>query len=166
MKGHTGGTLSMGKGSVYSTSTKQKLVTRSSTESEVVGVYDVMPQMLWTKHFLEALGMRVETILHQDNTSAILLERNGRRSSTKRTRHMNIRYFFITDHVASGDVKIVHCPTDVMLGDHYTKSLQGQAFLRLRDAIMNIDPTSKYHSAHRSVLDNEELDHDLDCRNA
>jgi hypothetical protein len=159
MKGHTGGTMSLGSGSIYSTSTKQKLTTRSSTECEVVGVYDVMPQMLWTRNFLEAQGMKiVETVLHQDNTSAILLEKNGRRSSTKRTRHMNIRYFFIADHVASKDVTIVHCPTEVMLGDHFTKPLQGSLFLRMRDAIMNIDRNSPYHSSHRSVLSIDECD--------
>lgn len=53
MKGHTGGTLTLGHGSVYSTSTKQKLVSRSSTECEIVGVHDVMPQMLWTAYFLK-----------------------------------------------------------------------------------------------------------------
>jgi hypothetical protein len=52
MKSHTGGTLSLGKGSIYSTSSKQKLVTRSSTEAEVVGVHDLMPQLIWTAHFL------------------------------------------------------------------------------------------------------------------
>jgi hypothetical protein len=44
MKSHTGGTLSLGKESIYSTSNKQKLVTHSSTKAKVVGVHDVMPQ--------------------------------------------------------------------------------------------------------------------------
>jgi hypothetical protein len=51
MKSHTGGTLSLGKGSVYLTSTKQKLNTKSSTEAELVGVDDVMPLILWTQYF-------------------------------------------------------------------------------------------------------------------
>ena len=41
MKSHTNGTLSLGKGSIYSTSSKQKLVTRSSTEAEVIGVHNI-----------------------------------------------------------------------------------------------------------------------------
>ena len=91
MKSHTGGTMSMGKGSIYSTSNKQKLVTRSYTEAEIVAVHDVMPQLLWTTHFLAEQGINInESILYQDNTSSILLEKNGRNSSTKRTRHMNI----------------------------------------------------------------------------
>jgi hypothetical protein len=154
MKGHTGGTMSMGSGSIYSTSTRQKLVTRSSTESEVIGVYDVMPQLLWTRNFLIDQGVRADgnTTLYQDNKSAILLEKNGKSSSSKKTKHMNIRYFFIKDRVESGDVKIEHCPTGEMLADYFTKPLQGSLFLRMRDQIMNIDSNNKYHSNRRSVL--------------
>jgi hypothetical protein len=148
--------MSMGQGSIYSTSTKQKLVTRSSTEAEIVGVHDVMPQMIWTAHFLTGQGINInESILYQDNTSSILLEKNGRGSSTKRSRHMNIRYFFVKDQVDSKRVKIEHCPTAEMLADFFTKPLQGAAFRKLRDHIMNLAPSGIYHSTnsdHRSVL--------------
>ena len=78
MKGHTGATLSLGKGAIYSGSWKQRLVSRSSTESELIGVYDVLPQVLWTKQFLEEQGcLDTTTVVYQDNTSSILLERNG-----------------------------------------------------------------------------------------
>ena len=56
MKGHTGATLSLGKGTIYSGSWKQKLVAQSSTESELIGMHDVLPQVLWTKQFLEEQG--------------------------------------------------------------------------------------------------------------
>jgi hypothetical protein len=135
---------------------KQKLVTRSSTEAEIVGVHDVMPQLIWTAHFLRGQGVVVdESILYQDNTSSILIEKNGRSSCTKRTWHMNIRYFFIKDEVDAKRVRIEHCRTDVMLADFFTKPLQGAPFKKLRDEIMNIDPSSAYHSSnsvHRSVL--------------
>jgi hypothetical protein len=149
--------MSLGKGSLYSTSSKQKLVTRSSTEAEVVGTHDVMPQLFWTAHFLDGQGIHVdESILYQDNTSAILMEKNGRSSSTKRTRHINIRYFFLKDQVDSKRVKIEHCPTGDMLADYFTKPLQGPQFRKLHDRIMNIAPSSAYHSSnsgHRSVLE-------------
>jgi hypothetical protein len=156
MKGHTGGTMSLGKGSIYSTSGKQKLVTRSSTECEIVGVHDVLPQLLWTGYFLIEQGFHVkETVLYQDNTSSILIEKNGRNSCSKRSRHMNIRYFFIKDQVDSKRVQIEHCPTEDMIADYFTKPLQGAPFRKLRDLIMNIDPSSVYHSNNsprRSVL--------------
>jgi hypothetical protein len=98
MKSHMGGMMSLGKGAAYGTSTREKLNTKSSTEAELVGVNDVMPQILWTRYFLEAQGYGVEdSLVYQDNQSAILLEKNGRASSGKRTRHINIRYFFVTD---------------------------------------------------------------------
>jgi hypothetical protein len=59
-----------------------------------------MPQVLWTRYFLEAQGYTVwDSIIYQDKQSSILLEKNGKRSSRKRTRHINIRYFFVTDRV-------------------------------------------------------------------
>jgi hypothetical protein len=73
MRSHTGGTMSMGTGAVYSTSKKQKLNTKSSTEAELVGVNDVLPQALWTRYFMEAQGYGVTTILNQDNQSTIKL---------------------------------------------------------------------------------------------
>jgi hypothetical protein len=94
MKSHTGGTLSMGKGSTYSVSKSQRLNTNSLTKAEVVGVDDVMAQVLWTRYFLEAQGYKAEKhTVHQDNQSAMLLERNGRGCSSKQTRHINVRCF-------------------------------------------------------------------------
>jgi hypothetical protein len=48
--------LTMGRVFPISTSTKQKLNTRSSTESELVGVDDMMPIIIWTRHFLLSQG--------------------------------------------------------------------------------------------------------------
>jgi len=137
MKSHTGATMTLGKGSPYSTSTRQKLNTKSSTESELVAVDDVMPQALWTSYFLEAQGYDIESLIYQDNQSAILLEKNGRRSSGKRTRHVNIRYFFVADRVKAGEVNIKYCPTGEMRGDFFTKPLQGTAFRKFRELVMN-----------------------------
>jgi hypothetical protein len=91
MKSHTGGVMMMGKGTIYATFTWQKLNTRSSMEGKLVGVNDVMPQILWTHYFLEAQGYDIQdSIIYQDNQSAMLLEKNGRASSGKCTWHINI----------------------------------------------------------------------------
>ena len=124
MKSHTGGAISLGRGVIYGISKRQKLNTKSSTESEVVGADDVMPQMLWTRYFLEAQGFKIhDNVLYQDNKSSILLENNGRGSSGKRTRHIAMRYFFISDRVKSKKVCIKYCPTGIMLADYFTKPL-------------------------------------------
>jgi Reverse transcriptase (RNA-dependent DNA polymerase) len=139
MRSHTGGTMSLGKGSVYSSSIRQKMNTRSSTEAELVGVNDMMSMVLWTRNFLESQGYEVaDNILYQDNESAILLEKNGQKSSTKRTRHIEIRYFFVTDNVKRGRLRIEYCPTGDMIADFFTKPLQGSAFRKMVKTIMNI----------------------------
>ena len=90
MRGHTGGAVTLGRGFPIVTSTKQKLNTRSSTEAELVGIDDLMPAILWTRYFLKAQGYDVkENILYQDNKSSILLARNGKASSSKRTKHIS-----------------------------------------------------------------------------
>ena len=77
MKSHTGGVMSMGTGAAYSTSTKQKLNTKSSTEAEPVGIDDVLPQAHWTKSFMEAQGYGVSTLLNQDNHTTLKLATNA-----------------------------------------------------------------------------------------
>ena len=67
-----------------------------------------------------------KNILYQDNQSAMLLEKNGKRSSSQRTRAINIRYFFITDQVEKGNLTIKYCPTNKMVADYFTKPLQGK----------------------------------------
>ena len=68
MQSHTGGVLLAGKGAIYSTSTKQKLNTKKSTESELVGINNVMPMILWTKDFLDAQGYDTSALtINQDN---------------------------------------------------------------------------------------------------
>ena len=105
--------LSDGRGSIISISKKQNLNTKSSTEEELIEADDAMPQMLWTRYFLEAQGYGIdENILYQDHMSAMLLEKNGKKSSTKNRKQINVRYYFIKDRVETGEVVIKHCPTE------------------------------------------------------
>lgn len=139
MKSQTGAVMSLGKGAVYSSSKRQTLTTPSSTEAEVAGVSDSMSMVCWTRHFLKAQGYNMEpTKIYQDNMSAMLLEKNGRASSSRRTRHIAIRYFFVTDKVKSGEATIEYCPTDKMLADLLTKPLQGSKFLDFRQQLLNL----------------------------
>ena len=135
---HMGSVLSFGKGALSSHSTNQKLVTRSSTEAEVVAVNDMSSHILWTKQFLSSQGYgSMGTVVYQDNKSAVFLETNGQWSVGKRSKHMAVRYFFIRDRVDNGDLGIEWCTTTDMLADFFTKPLQGDLFLKFRKLIMN-----------------------------
>ena len=88
------------------------------------------------------------------------LAQNGKLSSVQRTRHINIRYFFITDRIARNDVAIQYFTTKKMVADYFTKPLQGALFYKFRDQIMGVvemetilgvDPIN-----HRSVLESDQ----------
>ena len=131
----------MGNGCAYSNSLKQKLVARSSTESELIGVHDMLPQILWTRKFLKHQGIKVtDNVMMQDNTSTILLSENGRLSGSKRTKHIDICYFFIKDKIRMGEVRVEYCPTEKMIADFFTKPITGKRFIEIRNIIMNIGP--------------------------
>ena len=151
--------MSLGKGIIYGTSTRQKLNTRSLTEAELVAVDDCMSQILWTCYFLAAQGCNInDCVVYQDNKSAILLEENDRASSSKRTRHISIHYYFVTDCANCGEIKLQHCPTTEMLGDYFTKPLQGGLYTKFRDHILNIQthPSTVPLKDHRSVLGHDQ----------
>jgi hypothetical protein len=58
------------------------------------------------------------------------------------TKHLQIRYFFITDRVKKGNLTINWCPTREMIGDYMTKPLQGATFRKFRDLIMGVKSTT------------------------
>ena len=139
MRSQTGGTRSLGKGAIISTSIKQKMNTKSSTETELIAADDLMPHILWTNYFLNWKGYNAkDTILYQDNKSTILLEKNGKKSSSKSTKHIAIRYYIITDRVKADELNIEYCPTGDMVADYFTKPPQGKKFYQFRKEIINV----------------------------
>jgi len=136
-KSHTGGAISFGWGVLLTKCQKQKLNTKSSTEGEIVGVSDFLPNMIWARMFLKEQGFIIkENILYQDNQSAIKIEKNGKRSSGQKTKHMDNRYFFIKDRLNSENIKVEYCPTGKMIADFFTKPLQGNLFRKFRDLVL------------------------------
>ena len=137
MRSQTGGCMSFGWGTVHSRSSKQKLNTISSTEAEIVGASEYYPRNIFLIMFLEELGYCMRTnVLYQDNQSAIKMEKNGKSSTTGKSRHVHIRYFFLKDRVSKGEVEIQYCPTSIMLADYFTKPLQGALFRKYWNVIM------------------------------
>ena len=88
-------------------STKQNMNTRISTGNEIVEVDDFMPDVLCTRYWLYIQGYDVfDNIVYQYNKSAILLENNVKASISKRTKHINIRYSFVTDRIERYELSI------------------------------------------------------------
>ena len=93
-----------------------------------MGVDDCIRQMEWVMLFLQAQGYETETELFQDNMSTIRLKINGKQSSSQWTQHLNIKYFYITDQISKGWLKVKHCPTNAMRANFFTKPLTGPRF--------------------------------------
>ena len=74
--------------------------TKSSTETEVIGVSEIVPYVLWLANFVKMQGYDIkENVLYQDNQSAMKMEKNGRMSCTGNSRHVSIRHFFVKDQI-------------------------------------------------------------------
>ena len=98
MKSHTGSKLTLGNVAIWNDSTKQKVNARSSTEAEFINIDDKISNIIWMKRFIESQGLDIDlNILYQDTMSTIKQAENGKHSSGKRTRHFDIKYFYITD---------------------------------------------------------------------
>ena len=61
------------------------------------------------------------TLFYQDNKSAITPEKNGKSSSSKRNKHTNSRFFFITGRISKKEFNIEWCPTNYTIVDFMTK---------------------------------------------
>lgn len=137
-KSHTGCVIMLGEaGPVLCKSAKQKIVTKSSTEAELVGLSDTASPAIHMRNFLRAQGHDVgPVVVYQDNMSAMALVRRGGPGS-ERSRHINIRHFWLAERVAKGEVMVVHMPTEEMIANLLTKPVQGAQFVRERDAMTN-----------------------------
>ena len=104
-------------------------------------------------------GYDNEDILMQDNQSCILLENNGRYSAGKGSKHIDIQYFFVTDRIKKKHVKVKYCPTEEMITDFFTKTLQGALVYKFRDAILGINASDfdKYKEQYYQALEKYRL---------
>jgi hypothetical protein len=140
-KSHSGIYVTLGRGPVLAKSSKIKSVAKSSAEAELMSASDGVSLGEWVHEFVfhQPGGDEVKTkILHEDNTAAIQLMRNGR-SGCSRTGHIKMRYFFVKQYIDEGSISVEHCPTEQMIADILTKPLQGAHFERLRAYLLGYE---------------------------
>lgn len=143
----------MGIGILHGKASKQKINVNSSTENEIVGLFEYLPYTLWMGDFLKAQGYKIKkSTVFQDNTSALKMDKNGRNSCSGNSRHMNVRYFFVKDRFDK-EIELRYCPTQLMLAVFFTKPLQGALFLKLRELIMNWKDISTLEYTAKNKID-------------
>ena len=114
-KSHTGSCVVIGDvGAVHCKSSKQQIVTKSSTEAELVALSDSANQALHVRNFVLSQGHSCGPVtIYQDNMSCMALIDRGR-STAERTRHIAIRYFWVKERVDAGEARVQHLGTKKM----------------------------------------------------
>jgi hypothetical protein len=136
-KSHTGMCIKHGNGTIECKSTKQRINTKSSTESELIALSDMSTTAIWINDFIHHQQYKLSTtVIYQDNMSTITMINNGN-NNKERTRHINLRYFWLRDRIKSGEIIITYKQTNDMIADILTKTIQGKQFAYLRDKLLN-----------------------------
>ena len=129
--------ITLGKGPIYAKCSKQRIVSKSSTEAELVALSDSASMVIWIRNFLLEQGYAVpEATIYQDNMSTMAMLKAGSGSSAL-SRHINARYFWLLWYVDDHQVTIEYMPTESMVSDVLTKPLQGEHFRQLRGLLLN-----------------------------
>jgi hypothetical protein len=124
-RGQTGIVIKLGDATVYARSAKQKVNTKSSAETELMGVSEKVSQAIWTRWWLEDFGFKVNDLnLFQDNKSTIVMMIAGKPSG-RNARHINVRNFFVKHYIDESIINPVYRNTDELFVDTLTKPIQG-----------------------------------------
>ena len=143
LKGHTGVIVTIGYNGfpIYCKSQKQKVVSRSSTEAELIALFTGVDYLLYLKRLFAFMGYKSEepiTIL-QDNTSAITMAYMGKTGSGSNYKYMDLKYFWIKDYLDNRVFQLKYLQTDSMLADFMASPRVGSVFRLMRNTLMGYE---------------------------
>jgi hypothetical protein len=118
-------------------SKKQRVVALSTCEAELYAEAAAIQEVLWLRGLLAELGLHVAvgSTVYGDNQSTIAVTKNGIKN--QRTKHVDVKYHFVTETVESGQVKLQWVPSAKQQADIFTKALAAPVFLGLRKELMS-----------------------------
>jgi len=139
-KSHSGLVMSLGKRSapVQVWSRKQKAVSTSSTQAELMALTEAIEEVMWMRRLLGDLGYPaiLPTPMEQDNTSAMIVAQNGNKA---KGRAYHVKHFWVRERVTNGDIALVHVPTELIAADGLTKPLIGSKFRQWRTEVLCVE---------------------------
>ena len=145
LKGHTGIIVTLGFNGLplMCKSKKQKVVSRSSTEAELIAMFEGLDYLLYLRRLVQFLGCLNDDdppiTIYQDNTSAMTLAYLGKTSSGSNSKFMELKYFWIKDYLDRRMFKLEYLPTDAMIADFFASPRIGATFRSMRDTILGYE---------------------------
>ena len=140
MKGHSGMVLTLGHFGfpILCKSQKQKVVTRSSTEAELVCMYAGVDLALCYRRIGQFLGFpdKAPLPVYQDNTSSMKIATMGRGSSTSNTKFMDLKFQWLKQHIETKVIVLHYLTTNEMIADFFASPRIGETFRVMRRIIM------------------------------
>lgn len=134
-RSHSGIVIKLGGSSIMCKSSKQKIMSKDSTEAELVALSDMIVHVLKAHEFMQGQGHgKKAPVVYQDNMSTISLVTRG--GGKFRTKHMRVRREVVKEYVSNDDARIVYRPTGQMLADSLTKPLQGTLLRSMTQGIV------------------------------
>jgi len=134
--------MSMGLGTYYFKSYPQKEKQLASTHTELRAASDACAAGMHVQHLMKSMNFPKESyeviLFYEDNKSVMALIRNGRAIDSK-SKHIDIRYFWMKQYFDNGTFKMIHCPTNEMVADIGTKPKVGDAFLYNRARLLGYE---------------------------
>ena len=118
----------------------QRSVTLSSSEAEFVALSEAVKEIRFVYQVLLTMGVEVELpiIVRVDNIGAIFMGEN--RSTTSRTKHVDIRTRYVNDYVDDGFIKIIFVRSEENDADIFTKNTSGEIQKRHADKMVGREP--------------------------
>ena len=127
---------------VLAKSLKQKVVTGSSTQSELVSLNEGVMHILWIANILLDVLPDVPVYpikIYNDNQSMITLVKRPVVNRQGRSKFMNRALFKVNDNVEAGEIVLLYENTEHLIADFLTKALYGNRFQQFRARIMGLD---------------------------
>jgi len=155
--GHSGIIIRLYGNTIFGKSNKQKIITKSSTEAELIALDEATTYCIWIMELLNELNINYEipVLIYQDNLSTITLAEAGK-GNFKRTKHILNRYFWIKQFIDSGEIKLMYLPTRQMIADLLTKPVIGALFKQLIYELYNYY-YEKYLNKDEIIEENDEI---------
>jgi hypothetical protein len=135
----TGAVEQLGNNFISCKSRKQKLISLSSSESELYAISEALIEILWYQSFVQELDPSIvgPKLILEDNKSVISLLTNERHNK-QRTKHLSVRFFHLKDKIEKGEVVMEYVQSENNIADILTKPLSGNLFKKLRGKLMNL----------------------------